>query len=59
MEVIATKPGYFGKLRQPGDKFEVPGGSKATWFVPVEQKAEGKKQAAAKPKEPADAKDLV
>ena len=64
MEVIAIKPGYYGKLRQPDDKFDVPEGSKATWFVPVkqdvEQKAEGKKQAAAaKPKETSDAKDLV
>ena len=24
MKVIATKLGYFGKLRQPGDEFEVP-----------------------------------
>lgn len=59
MQVIAIKQGYHGKLRQPDDKFDVPEGSKATWFVPVEQKAEGKKQAAAKPKEPGDAKDLV
>lgn len=59
MEVIAIKPGYYGKLCQPDDKFDVPEGSKATWFVPVEQKAEGKKNAAAKPKETGDAKDLV
>lgn len=35
MEVIATKPGFFGKLRQEGDKFEVPNGAKASWFKPV------------------------
>lgn len=48
MKVIATKPGYFGKLRQPGDDFEVPDGAKGSWFEPVE-KPEGKK---AKPQEP-------
>lgn len=37
MEVIATKTGYHGKLRAPGDRFDVPAGSKASWFVPVEQ----------------------
>lgn len=36
MEVIAIKPGFFGKLRYPGDTFEVPAGSKATWFAPSE-----------------------
>ena len=37
MKVIATKQGYFGKLRDVGDEFEVPEGSKASWFQPVEQ----------------------
>ncbi|MBR0568365.1 hypothetical protein J5J83_19765 [Azoarcus sp. L1K30] len=36
MEVIATKPGYHGKLRAVGDRFDVPPGSKATWFSPAE-----------------------
>lgn len=36
MEVIALKEGYFGKLRMPGDEFDVPQGSKASWFVPVQ-----------------------
>lgn len=35
MKVIATKPGYFGKLRAVGEEFDVPDGSKATWFEPV------------------------
>lgn len=43
MKVIATKLGYFGKLRQPGDEFEVPDGTKGSWFQPVEQKSRGKK----------------
>jgi hypothetical protein len=42
MKVIATKQGYFGKLRAVGNEFEVPEGSKASWFQPVEQKASGK-----------------
>ena len=43
MKVIATKPGYHGKLREPGDIFDVADGSKASWFEPVEKKAEAKK----------------
>jgi hypothetical protein len=35
MEVIATKPGYYGKLRQVGDRFAVADGDKASWFCPV------------------------
>lgn len=37
MEVIATKKGYFGKIREPGDKFDVPDKSTASWFEPVEK----------------------
>lgn len=36
MKVKAVKPGFFGKLREPGDEFEVPEGAKATWFKPIE-----------------------
>lgn len=60
MKVIAIKQGYLGKLRQPGDEFEVPEGSKASWFQPVEQKASGKggkKPEAKADEKPAD--DLV
>ncbi len=35
MKVIATKQGYFGKLRDVGDEFEVPEGTKGSWFKPV------------------------
>ena len=35
MKVIATKLGYLGKLRHPGDEFEVPEGAKGSWFKPV------------------------
>ena len=60
MKVIATKLGYFGKLRQPGDEFEVQDGTKGSWFQPVEQKANGK--GSKKPEAPASEKpadDLV
>jgi len=33
--VIALKQGYFGKLREPGEKFVVPDGAKASWFAPT------------------------
>lgn len=60
MKVIATKLGYLGKLRQPGDEFEVPEGSKASWFEPVKQEAKGKKaQANDKPANDKPADDLV
>lgn len=35
MKVIAITPGYLGKLRQPGDEFDVPEGYAASWFVPA------------------------
>ena len=35
MRVIATKPGFFDYLRQEGDEFEVPEGTKGSWFKPV------------------------
>lgn len=47
MKVTALKPGYFGKLRSPGDVFEVPDGARASWFAPVNAGAE-----AAKPEAP-------
>ena len=61
MEVIATKSGYHGKLRAEGDKFTVPDGSKASWFVPVEKAthaapASRKADAEAKAKADAEAK---
>lgn len=40
--MLATKPGYFGKLREPDDEFEVPEGAKASWFRAIEQKPNGK-----------------
>ena len=37
MEVRALKTGFFGQLRNEGDVFDVPKGSKASWFVETEQ----------------------
>ncbi len=36
MKVVATQKGYFGgQVREPGDEFDAPEGSKASWFKPV------------------------
>jgi hypothetical protein len=59
MKVIATKPGYHGKLRDVGgEPFDVPDGAKASWFVPVEADHE-KKPAKAKPAKAPKPDDLV
>jgi len=36
MKVIATKQGYLGKIREPGEVFDAPEGLQASWFEPVE-----------------------
>ena len=36
MRVIATKVGFFDYLRRAGEEFEVPDGTKGSWFKPVE-----------------------
>ena len=49
MRVTATKQGFDGRrLRQAGETFDMPEGSKGSWFVPA-HKAEDKPQAEAKP----------
>jgi len=36
MQVVATARGYFGRVRQAGETFEVPDDTKkASWFKPV------------------------
>lgn len=58
MEVVATALGFYGFLRQPGDKFEVPDDAKpASWFTPVDPPAKATKQA--KATKPADSTDLA
>lgn len=52
MKVKATKPGYFGKLREMGDEFDVPEGATGSWFSPVDGEAKAKGKAKAKPDDP-------
>ena len=52
MQVIAIKPGFYGQLRTPGTdsaEFDVPDGSKASWFVPAKQGDEPEGKPAPKP----------
>lgn len=37
MKVIATKPGFFGRLINEGETFDVPNGAKASWFEPAKK----------------------
>lgn len=46
MLVIAKVRGYFDGIREPGEKFNVPNGRKATWYTPVESAKEVKEPAA-------------
>ena len=36
MKVIAIRTGYFGRLRSPGERFDVPDDAQASWFLPDE-----------------------
>lgn len=54
MRVIATERGYFGVLREPGDVFDVPERSKATWFEPVKAEPKGKSKDTPSEDKPAD-----
>lgn len=43
MKVIATATGFDGKkVRVAGEEFEMPKGTKGSWFESVEDKPEGK-----------------
>lgn len=45
MRVVANSKGYFGAVREAGEEFEVPDGTKGSWFAPVAvlpEKAPGK-----------------
>lgn len=48
-EVIATKTGYLGKLREPGERFMVEDDLKATWFEPVGKDKPAAKEPDSKP----------
>lgn len=46
MRVVASKVGYFNDtLHQPGAEFEVPEGTKGSWFEPVEQERKPRQRA--------------
>jgi len=47
MKVKATKDGFYGSLRRPGDVFEVADGVKSKWFEPVDANAKPEKPAKA------------
>lgn len=36
IRVVATDTGFYVGRRRPGDEFEVPAGTKGSWFVPVD-----------------------
>jgi len=42
VRVRATKVGFHQIVRQPGEVFTVPAGTKGSWFVPVEKPAAAK-----------------
>ena len=48
-EVIATKTGYLGKLREPGERFMVDDDLKATWFEPAGKDKPAAKEPDSKP----------
>jgi len=54
MRVIALKQGYFGKLREPGESFEVPDDAVATWFAARHQSTSQPAVAPARPRKKID-----
>ena len=44
MKVRATKPGFFGRYINEGEVFDVPDGSKASWFESIDKSGEGQKR---------------
>lgn len=59
MRVIATAVGFDGKqLRQPGTEFDMPDGSRGSWFTPVKVKP-AEKTAKAEKAAPSDGNDLA
>lgn len=57
MKVKATAKGFFRSLREEGDEFEVPGGTKASWFAPVVDAPEAEPKPKGRGKAKADAND--
>lgn len=40
MKVIATAKGFFGSMIEAGQTFEVPNGTQASWFRPIDKSDE-------------------
>ena len=60
MKVIATAKGYFGRVREEGDEFDVPDDiGKSSWFTPVDAPKPAKHDAKAKGKAGADEGDPI
>lgn len=57
MEVAAIAVGFYGQLRQVGDVFDVPKGSKASWFKPT--KPDGKSDGAKDQRKPDSAEEQL
>lgn len=55
MLVIATAKGFFGQYRNEGDEFEVPEGTKGSWFKPVDAQ-EDEAPTVRRPRKPKDEK---
>ena len=58
MKVIATKDGFHGCRRRPGDVFDVADGAKGSWFEPAD-KAKPKGRAKADDKSPQTLSELA
>lgn len=59
MRVVATKVGYFGQLREVGEEFEVPEGTKGSWLEPVQAAEPERKPRASRPQRQDDGADLT
>ena len=57
MKVVANQRGYLGAIREPGDTFEVPDGTKGSWFDPVPEVPVAAPTKAGKPKGKPDPND--
>jgi len=60
MRVVATAPGFDNvKLREPGEEFDMPDGSKGSWFRPVVKRKGPADPAASPPQAPTPGSDLT
>jgi len=60
MRVTATKEGFDGAvMRRPGEEFDMPDGSKGSWFEPVPAEPVKPKKAKAAPDAPPAESDVA